>query len=107
MWLHVAAALALVPILLWHVLARRTRPRRSDLSRRTVLRAGAAAAVAAGIYAVTDLTVRLARVPGARRRFTGSYETVPHAMPETSWLDDRGTPVDPAARRLSLMDGPG
>src|SRR5256885_7306472 len=107
MWLHIAAALALVPILLWHVLARRTRPRRSDLSRRTVLRAGAAVAVAAGIYAVTDLTVRLARLPGARRRFTGSYETVPDAMPETIWLDERVPAVDPDAWRLSIMDGRG
>jgi hypothetical protein len=107
MWLHVAAALALVPVLLWHVLARRARPRRSDLSRRTVLRAGLAVAVAAGIYAVTDLTVRLVRLPGARRRFTGSYDVPADAMPETIWLDDTVPAVDPAAWRLSIVDGRG
>src|SRR5438477_641828 len=83
-----AAALVIVPLLLWRVLARRARPRRSDLSRRTVLRAGLAVAVAAGIYAVTELTVRLVRLPGARRRFTGSYEEPADAIPETIWLDD-------------------
>src|SRR5256885_8668029 len=54
MWLHVAAALALVPLLLWHVLARRARPRRADLSRRTVLRASGFVAVAAALYAGVD-----------------------------------------------------
>jgi DMSO/TMAO reductase YedYZ molybdopterin-dependent catalytic subunit len=110
MWLHVAAALALVPLLVWHVLARKARPRRSDVSRRTVLRAGVAVAVAAGIYAATDATVRLTRLPGARRRFTGSYETgsfQPDAMPNTIWLDDGVPTVDPAAWRLSIVDGRG
>src|SRR2546430_12336560 len=30
MWLHVAAALVLVPLLVWHALARPARPRRGD-----------------------------------------------------------------------------
>jgi DMSO/TMAO reductase YedYZ molybdopterin-dependent catalytic subunit len=110
MWLHVAAALALVPLLVWHALARRARPRRGDLSRRTVLRAGAAVVAAAGIYTATDLAVRLTRLPGARRRFTGSYETgsfQPDAMPATIWLDDGVPTVDPAVWRLSIVDGRG
>ena len=41
LWVHIAVALVLVPLVLWHVVARRIRPRRSDLSRRTFLRAGA------------------------------------------------------------------
>lgn len=40
LWVHIAVALVLVPLVLWHVVARRIRPRRSDLSRRTFLRAG-------------------------------------------------------------------
>src|ERR1700735_3821981 len=39
LWVHIAAALVLVPLLLWHIVARRIRPRRSDLSRRTFIRA--------------------------------------------------------------------
>src|SRR5436309_14685690 len=54
MWLHVAFALALVPLALWHVLARRTR---LALSRRSVL----VAAAAVGLYVLVDATVRLAR----------------------------------------------
>ena len=42
LWVHIAVALVLVPLVLWHIVARRIRPRRSDLSRRTFLRAGAA-----------------------------------------------------------------
>ncbi len=110
MWLHVAAALALVPVLLWHVLARPARPRRADLSRRTALRAAGLAAVAAALYATVDLTVRLAGLPGARRRFTGSYEQGSFqaaAMPATIWLDDSVPEVDPQQWRLSLVDGTG
>src|SRR2546429_4336516 len=40
LWVHIAVALVLVPLVLWHIVARRIRPRRSDLSRRTFLRPG-------------------------------------------------------------------
>src|SRR6266545_4761132 len=74
MWLHVAAALALLPLAVWHVLARPARPRRSDASRRTLLRAGVLGGLAAGTYVATTSAVTLAGLPGARRRFTGRYE---------------------------------
>jgi len=109
-WVHVAAALSLVPLLLWHVLARRARPRRGDLSRRTLLRAGVLTAVAAAVYATVDGTVRLAGLPGARRRFTGSFEEGsfrPDAMPVTIWLDDDVPFVDAEQWRLSIVDGAG
>jgi DMSO/TMAO reductase YedYZ molybdopterin-dependent catalytic subunit len=110
MWLHVAAALALLPLVVWHVLARPARPRRTDLSRRTLLRAGALGAVAAGVYVATGSVVRSAGLPGARRRFTGSYETGsfdPAAMPTTSWLDDVPPEIDPATWRLVVADADG
>jgi DMSO/TMAO reductase YedYZ molybdopterin-dependent catalytic subunit len=110
LWVHVAAALALVPLLLWHVLARPARPRRTDLSRRTVLRTGALTAMAAGLYVAVDSTVRLTGLPGARRRFTGSYETGslrPAEMPNTIWLADTVPVVDPEHWRLSIVDGVG
>jgi hypothetical protein len=40
LWVHIAVALLLVPLVVWHVWARRIRPRRTDLSRRALLRAG-------------------------------------------------------------------
>jgi len=106
LWLHVAFALALVPLVGWHIAARRTRPRRTDLNRRTALLLGGAAAA----YALLDGTVRLARLPGGRRRFTGSYEVgslVPEAMPVTIWLADPVPVVDPSSWRLSIVDSRG
>jgi hypothetical protein len=75
LWVHIAVALVLVPLVLWHLVARRIRPRRSDLSRRTFLRAGLLGAGAAGLYFAAGEAVRLGGLPGAGRRFTGSYET--------------------------------
>src|SRR6266545_3060346 len=67
MWLHVAAALALLPLAVWHVLARPARPRRSDASRRTLLRAGVLGGLAAGTYVATTSAVTLLREVGDAR----------------------------------------
>jgi DMSO/TMAO reductase YedYZ molybdopterin-dependent catalytic subunit len=110
LWVHIAVALVLVPLVLWHVLARRIRPRRSDLSRRTIQRAGLLGTGAAGLYAATAGAVRLGGLPGARRRFTGSYETGsfdPDAMPTTSWIEDPVPAVDAERWRLTVVDGAG
>jgi len=110
MWVHIAVALVLVPLVLWHVVARRIRPRRSDLSRRTFLRAGLLGAGAAGLYSAVAGAVRLGGLPGAGRRFTGSYETGsfdPAAMPTTIWLEDSVPAVDPDRWRLTVVDGTG
>jgi DMSO/TMAO reductase YedYZ molybdopterin-dependent catalytic subunit len=110
LWAHIAVALVLMPLALWHIVARRIRPRRSDLSRRTFLRAGLLGAGAAGLYFATAGAVELGGLPGARRRFTGSYETGsfdPGAMPTTSWLVDPVPAVDPVRWRLTVVDGAG
>src|ERR1700757_3678066 len=59
LWLHIAVALALVPLVGWHVCARRIRTRRTDLSRRTLLRAGVLATGAVGLYAVSEAAIRV------------------------------------------------
>lgn len=105
MWLHVAAALVLLPLAVWHVLARRARPRAADLSRRTLIKAGLFTAAAAGLYTVQTATVNLTRLPGAGRRFTGSYPAGsfnPAAMPSYTWLDDTTPTIDPDRWRLSV-----
>jgi Oxidoreductase molybdopterin binding domain len=110
MWLHVAAALSLAPLVIWHVLARPARPRKTDLTRRTLLRAGALTAVAGGIYLATASVVRVAGLPGAGRRFTGSYDSGsfdPASMPNTVWLDDRTPHIDPDTWRLVVADADG
>jgi len=110
LWVHIAVALLLVPLVVWHVWARGIRRRRADLSRRALLRAGVLTAGAAGLYAVGEATVRVLGLPGVRRRFTGSYETAsfrPEAMPSTSWLLDAVPGVDPDRWRLTVKDGQG
>ena len=110
LWVHIAVALLLVPLVVWHVWARGIRRRRADLSRRALLRGGVLAVGAAGLYVVGEATVRVLGLPGVRRRFTGSYETAsfrPEAMPLTSWLLDAVPGVDPDRWRLTVKDGQG
>jgi DMSO/TMAO reductase YedYZ molybdopterin-dependent catalytic subunit len=113
MQVHVGAALAAVPLLVWHTMARGgARARRTDLSRRALLRAGAVAAVAGLALAAVEGVTRLAALPGARRRFTGSLPVAaagitaePARIPVTQWLDDRVQVLDPAAWRLRVRAG--
>lgn len=101
---HVGAAIAAVPLAVWHVVARRVRVRATDLSRRNVLRGGAVVAGAAFAYAASEMVVRATGLPGAARRFTGSYEAgsfVPAAMPVSSWMFDAIPQIDPSAWRLT------
>jgi len=115
LWVHIAVALVLVPLVVWHVWARGIRargirPRRTDLSRRALLRAGVVAAGAVALYAAAESAITGLGLPGARRRFTGSYEVGsfrPEAMPATSWLLDAVPAIDPKRWRLSIKDGQG
>jgi DMSO/TMAO reductase YedYZ molybdopterin-dependent catalytic subunit len=115
MWLHVAFALVLAPLLVWHALARLGRRRAGaarpfDLSRRVLLRLGVLGAASTALYAALAGAVHLAGAPGARRRFTGSYETGsfdPASMPNTIWLDDTAPAVDADRWRLVVVDGEG
>src|SRR5215831_15126509 len=110
LWVHIAVALTLVPLVVWHIWARGIRPRRTDLSRRALLRAGAVATGAVALYAAAESASTGLGLPGARRRFTGSYEVAsfqPEAMPTTSWLLDAVPTIDPDRWRLSLKDGQG
>jgi DMSO/TMAO reductase YedYZ molybdopterin-dependent catalytic subunit len=104
MELHVGAAIAAVPVAVWHVVARRIRVRPTDLSRRRVLGAGALIAGAAIAYSGTEMLVRATGMPGAVRRFTGSYEAgsyVPDRMPVSSWISDAVPHTKQSAWRLS------
>jgi DMSO/TMAO reductase YedYZ molybdopterin-dependent catalytic subunit len=110
LWVHIALALVLLPLLAWHIWARGVQPRRTDLSRRALLRAGALAVSAVGLYAAAKAAVSVLGLPGAKRRFTGSYETAsfrPDAMPTTMWLLDAVPSVDADRWRLAITDGRG
>jgi len=112
MQVHVGAALAAVPLLVWHAAARGgLRARRTDLSRRALLRAGAVAGGAGLALLAVEGATRLAGLPGAGRRFTGSLPVAgsgladPARVPVTQWLDDRVQRLDPAAWRLRVSAG--
>ncbi len=89
--IHVGMSVCLAPLLLFHAWGRRQRPRRTDLSRRTLLKAGGLAAGAAALWAAGEGALRLTGAPGADRRGTGSLERGtddPAAMPVTQWFTD-------------------
>jgi hypothetical protein len=103
MQVHVGAALLSIPLAIWHVVARPVRPRPSDLSRRSLLRAGAIAGGGIVAFGAVEGLVRATGLPGSERRATGSYERGsfdPAAMPVTQWLDDRPPEIDTADWRL-------
>jgi DMSO/TMAO reductase YedYZ molybdopterin-dependent catalytic subunit len=122
MQVHVGAALVAAPLLAWHAAARGVPLRRTDLSRRALLRAGAVGGGAGLLLLAVEGTTRLAGLPGGRRRFTGSLPVAgpqparagaaagargvdPDRIPVTQWLDDRVPAIDPAAWRLQIRAG--
>jgi hypothetical protein len=110
MQLHVAAALASMPIAVWHVRARRTAPRRTDVSRRNLLRSGVLLGGAAAGYVAVEGFVHAATLPGHARRSTGSYERGsfrPDAMPVTQWSNDAVPIVDLDGWTLRVADADG
>jgi DMSO/TMAO reductase YedYZ molybdopterin-dependent catalytic subunit len=103
MQVHVAAAVGTVPFALWHVFARPVRPRRTDLSRRVLLRAGLLGAGSLAAFGGLAAIVRFAGLPGRRARFTGSYPVEGAEFPVTQWLGD-AIPVEVAGSwRLSVV----
>ena len=108
MEVHVGAALAAIPFVVWHVIARRIPVRAVDLSRRSLLRAGSLLAGAGLAYGVGEAAVRLLSLPGSLRRFTGSYEfgsLQAAQLPVTQWMFDAVPAVDPATWRLTVQAG--
>lgn len=106
MQVHVGAALAAFPFAAWHVVARPSRPRRADLSRRSLLRAGVVAGGATGAWFALEGLYVATGLRGADRRFTGSHQVGsghPRAMPVTQWLDDDVPSVDATVWRLAVV----
>jgi len=108
MEVHVGAALAAIPFVAWHVIARRIPVRAVDLSRRSLLRAGSLLAGAGLAYGAGEVALRLLRLPGSLRRFTGSYEVgwlQAAQLPVTQWMFDAVPMVEPATWRLTVQVG--
>jgi len=103
MQVHVAAALGSVPFALWHLAARPVRPRRTDLGRRSLLRAGALSAGSLAAFGGLAGAIRGAGLPGRSARFTGSYRADPRDIPVTQWLTDSIPTVGVGSWRLRLV----
>jgi len=102
---HVGAAAMALPFLLMHARGRGQRLRRSDLSRRTLLRAGVFGVGSLAVYATLAASVSLLELPGRQRRPTGSYEIGsgdPGVMPVTQWFTDAVPVVSRASWQVSL-----
>lgn len=105
MEVHVGAAIAAVPFAIWHLLARPVPLRPVDFSRRSLLRAAGVLTGGGILYAFTGSLVRLFSLPGAARRFTGSYEAAsfePALLPVTQWMFDSVPDIDIGDWRLSV-----
>ena len=110
MQVHVGAALLSIPFAVWHIVRRPVAPRASDLSRRTLLRAGAIAGGGIVAFGALEGVVRVSGLSGADRRATGSYERGsfdPGSMPVTQWLDDEPPAIDLAEWRLVARSSSG
>jgi DMSO/TMAO reductase YedYZ molybdopterin-dependent catalytic subunit len=105
MILHTTAAIILVAVYGIH-LAQRFRPlRKADLASRRTLLGVAALGISGGLlWGGQEAANRLLKLPGVRRRFTGSRLAGggPADFPVTMWMFDNPAPVDAAAWRLRI-----
>jgi DMSO/TMAO reductase YedYZ molybdopterin-dependent catalytic subunit len=103
---HAGLGAALALVVLAHARVRAKRPRARDLAdRRQFLTAAALGAGALAAWWLQRPVQRALGLPGARRRFTGSYDAgsfTGNRFPVTSWVADRPRPVDAGAYRLRV-----
>ena len=103
--LHAFLAVALAVLLTMHVLDRRWIVRvPTSHDRRAFLRFAGIAVVGVALWQIERPLQRLLDLPGARRRFTGSYERGSFStdFPTVSWLNDDPDPIDGASWRLAV-----
>jgi DMSO/TMAO reductase YedYZ molybdopterin-dependent catalytic subunit len=103
---HILVGFLLALAILGHMLARARRLRLRDVrGRRQVLRFGLLLGSAVALWPAQQVIERALRLPGARRRFTGSRDAgsfTGNAFPATSWVADAPRPLAPDAWWLRL-----
>jgi DMSO/TMAO reductase YedYZ molybdopterin-dependent catalytic subunit len=103
---HIALGLVLTAAIAIHMFARAKRLRKRDIvGRRRALHVGALLLGSVALWPAQQLTEHVLNLPGARQRFTGSYESgsyAGNAFPTSSWVADQPRPLDAQTWRLSL-----
>ncbi len=103
--IHIVLAFGVLALLPWHVFGKRWVFRnRNAMSRRTFLRAGGIALGGVALYLLAGRVMDIFALPGAKRRFTGSYETDSYSFdfPIVIWLFDYPAPIDVRQWRLTI-----
>jgi DMSO/TMAO reductase YedYZ molybdopterin-dependent catalytic subunit len=103
--IHIFLAVIFIVLVGWHFIKYRwilNMPKARD--RRAFLRTATLAAVGLVAWQVSDFTKRWLALPGAQRRFTGSYETASFSpnFPRVSWINDNPAPVTVAEWFLDI-----
>jgi hypothetical protein len=103
---HIALGFGFTAAIAIHLLARAKRLRKRDIvGRRRALHLSALLLGSAALWPAQQQAFRILKLPGARRRFTGSREMgsyVGNAFPTSSWVADSPHPIDAQTWRLSL-----
>ena len=106
---HAVLGAVLAALVLAHAGLRAKRPRRRDLAdRRQFITAVAVGAGAVAAWQVQRPLQRRLGIPGAERRFTGSYDAGSfsgNGFPTTSWVADRPRPLAGDGYRLRVAGG--
>jgi hypothetical protein len=103
--LHIFLAVPLLLLMAWHAWHLRWIFRAPQaVGRRAFLRGLGAGLVGLGLWRLGDRLKVWQSLPGAGRRFTGSYETGSFTgrFPSVSWIADRPPPIDPATWKLTI-----
>ena len=103
---HIILGFVVTTAIVIHMFARAKRLRKRDIvGRRRMLHFSALLLSSAAIWPTQQLAEHILKLPGVRRRFTGSYESSSYAgnaFPTSSWVADAPHPIDAQTWRLSL-----
>lgn len=103
--LHIFLAVPLLILMAWHAWHLRWIFRVPQaLGRRTFLRSFGLGLAGLSLWLATNKLKQWTRLPGAERRFTGSYETGSFTgrFPRVSWIADRPAPIDKNSWQLTI-----
>jgi DMSO/TMAO reductase YedYZ molybdopterin-dependent catalytic subunit len=103
---HIALGFVLAAALVLHMFARAKRLRTRDITgRRRALHFGALLLGGIALWPAQQLVEKIAKLPGAQERFTGSRESASFAgnvFPTSSWVADQPRPLDAQTWKLSV-----